>query len=125
MLKIFIVSDATGETAERVVRAGLVQFAGAAVSFVRRRNVRTPDGIRALVQEAAAESSVIFHTLVSDHLRRVMLEQCRLHGIESVDMLGPVLERLAARLKLSPQERPGLFKQLTEAKSREISITRR
>jgi regulator of PEP synthase PpsR (kinase-PPPase family) len=120
MLKIFIVSDATGETAERVVRAGLVQFADAAVSFVRRRNVRTPEQIRALAQEAAAETSVIFHTLVSDHLRRVMLEQCRLHGVESLDMLGPVLERLAARLKLSPQERPGLFKQLTEAKSREI-----
>ena len=61
MLKIFIVSDATGETAERVVRAGLVQFADAAVSVVRRRNVRTPEQIRALVHEATAENSVVFH----------------------------------------------------------------
>jgi len=120
MLKIFIVSDATGETAERVVRAGLVQFADAAVSVVRRRNVRTPEQIRALVQEATAENSVVFHTLVSDRLRRVMLEESRLRGVDAFDMIGPVLERLAAHLKLTPQERPGLFEQLTEAKSREI-----
>jgi len=32
----------------------------------------------------------------------------------------PVLDRLATHLKLTPQEKPGLFKQLQEAKSREI-----
>ncbi len=120
MVKIFIVSDATGETAERVVRAGLVQFADAAVSVVRRRNVRTPEQIQALLQEATAENSIVFHTLVSDRLRRVMLEESRLRHVDALDMLGPVLERLASHLKLTPQERPGLFEQLTEARSREI-----
>ena len=120
MLKIFIVSDATGDTAERVVRAALVQFENAAASVVRRRNVRTEEQIRSLVDEAKAHPCIVFHTLVSDSLRRIMLEQCRLGGIDALDMLGPVLERLARHLSLTPAEKPGLFHQLTEARSREI-----
>ena len=34
--------------------------------------------------------------------------------------MGPILERLTLRLQLAPQERPGLFQDLTEAKTREI-----
>jgi regulator of PEP synthase PpsR (kinase-PPPase family) len=40
--------------------------------------------------------------------------------VDALDMLGPVLERLAKHLRLTPQERPGLFRQLVEARSREI-----
>ncbi len=120
MLKIFVVSDATGETAERVVRAGLVQFRDAAVTVVRRKNVRTPAQVRAIVAEAAAEDSVLVHTLVSDELRRLILEEARKAGLDALDMMGPVLERLAGHLNLSPAEKPGLLRQLTDARSREI-----
>ncbi len=37
-----------------------------------------------------------------------------------MDLLGPVLDRLADHLKLEPLGKPGLFPQLMEAKSREI-----
>jgi regulator of PEP synthase PpsR (kinase-PPPase family) len=37
-----------------------------------------------------------------------------------MDMLGPLLDRLATHLHLPPQEKPGLFRQLAEAKTREI-----
>jgi hypothetical protein len=120
MPKIFVVSDATGETAERVVRAGLVQFADAPVTIVRRKNVRTPEQIRGVVQEAAAGPAILVHTLVSDELRRLILEECRLAGVDGLDMLGPMLDRLAKHLKLTPREKPGLFRQLVEARSREI-----
>jgi regulator of PEP synthase PpsR (kinase-PPPase family) len=120
MLKIFVVSDATGETAERVVRAGLVQFRDAAVTIVRRKNVRTVEQIRAVVAEAAAEDSIVVHTLVSDELRRRILDESRLAGVDSLDMMGPVLDRLARRLNLTPEQKPGLLRQLTDAHSREI-----
>jgi [pyruvate, water dikinase]-phosphate phosphotransferase / [pyruvate, water dikinase] kinase len=119
-LKIHVISDATGETAERVVRAAMVQFEGAAVTVVRRRNVRTPEQVRAAVAEADARDSIVVHSLVSDKLRRLILEECRLRGVDALDMLGPLLDRLALHLKLSPQEKPGLLEQLQEAKSREI-----
>ena len=120
MLTVYVVSDSTGETAERVARAALIQFAGAAVSIVRRRNIRSPAQVCAVAEEAAGRDSIVLHTLVSDELRRLMLAECRLRGVDALDMLGPVLDRLAIGLGTTPQEKPGLFEQLVEARSREI-----
>ncbi len=120
MLTVFVVSDATADTAERVAKAALVQFGDAPVRLVRRGQVRTPEQVRAVVQEAAGDDSIVLHTLVSNELRRLMLAESRLRGVDSLDAMGPVLERIATHLRLTPQEKPGLFKQLREAKSREI-----
>jgi regulator of PEP synthase PpsR (kinase-PPPase family) len=120
MLTVFVVSDSTGETAERLARAALTQFGPAPVRVVRRGDVLAPEQVRAVVQEASQGDSIILHTLVSDELRRLMLEQSRLHGVDSLDVMGPMLDRIATRLKITPQEKPGLFRQLIEAKSREI-----
>jgi len=120
MLTVFIVSDATGKTAERMVGAALAQFRDAPVKLARRRQVRTPQQVRAVLQEAAGGDSIVVHSLVSNELRRLMLEEARVHGVDSLDALGPMLDRIATHLKLTPQEKPGLFKQLTEARSREI-----
>jgi len=120
MLTIYVVSDATGGTAERMARSALIQFENAPVNLLRRPNVLTAKKLRAVVEEAAAGKSLILHTLVSDELRRLMVSEARLHGVDSLDMMGPILDRLAAHLKLTPQEKPGLFQQLVEARTREI-----
>ena len=120
MLTVFVVSDATGETAERMVRSALVQFRNAQTKVVRHGQIRRPSQVRALVREAAAQKSLIVHTLVSNDLRRLMLEESRSLGVDSMDLMGPVLDRLTTHLKLVPRQKPGLFKQLVEAKSRQI-----
>jgi regulator of PEP synthase PpsR (kinase-PPPase family) len=120
MFKVFVVSDGTGETAERVVQSALVQFEEAQVELIRRGDIGTPERVRELVQEAAGIDSLIVHTLVSNDLRRLMLSECRVRNVDSLDVMGPVLDRLAHRLQLEPQEKPGLFQQLEEARTREI-----
>jgi regulator of PEP synthase PpsR (kinase-PPPase family) len=120
MLTIFVVSDATGETAERMVRAALVQFENAETQIIRRGHIRTPHQVHTIVEQAAACNGIILHTLVSDELRDVMLAEARQHNVDSMDLMGPVLDRLAYHLKLTPQEKPGLFKQLVAAKARTI-----
>lgn len=120
MLTVFIVSDGTGATAERVARAALVQFANVAVTTVKKTQIRTPELIREVVREARQSRAIIIHTLVAHELRRLMLQECRQQGIDAMDLMGPVLDRLAMHLHLQPQEEPGLFRQLTEARSRTI-----
>jgi regulator of PEP synthase PpsR (kinase-PPPase family) len=120
MLTIFIVSGATGETGDRVARAALAQFENAPASVVRRRYVRSPEQVRAVVQEARDRDSVILHTLVSSDLRRLILTEARLHEVDVMDILGPVMDRLSARMKVTPLGKPGLLAQLAEARSREI-----
>ncbi len=120
MLTIFVVSDATGETAERMLRSALVQFQDADVEIVRRGRVSTPEQVRGVVKEAAGCPAIIVHTLVSDELRHLILSESRQNGVDALDLMGPVLDRLVTHLKLTPLEKPGLYRQLTEAKSREI-----
>ncbi len=121
MLTVFVVSDATGDTAQRMVQAALAQFQDAPVRLVRRAHVRTPRQVHALVREASdIEAALIIHTLVSDDLRRVMRSETRAHSVDALDLMGPILERLATGLNLAPQEKPGLLQSLAEAKSREI-----
>jgi regulator of PEP synthase PpsR (kinase-PPPase family) len=120
MLTIFVISDATGGTAERVVRAASAQFEDAQVVFEQRGYVRTPGQVREVVQEAARAGGIIVHTLVSDELRRFILAESRQHDVDSLDMMGPILDRLTTHLNLTPTEKPGLYKQLLEAKSRAI-----
>lgn len=120
MLTIIVVSDATGETAERMVRSALVQFENAQTEILRHGQIDTPDEVRSVADEAASHNAIILHTLVSDELRDLMLAETRVRGVDSLDLMGPVLERLAHHLRLAPQEKPGLYKQLVEAKSRAI-----
>src|SRR5512135_1782568 len=114
MLTILVVSDATGETAERMVRSALVQFETSETEILRRGQIRTRAQVRAVVKEAAAHRAIILHTLVSDELRDLMLAQARLHNVDSMDLMGPLLDRLTHHLKLTPREKPGLFRQLVD-----------
>ena len=120
MLNILIVSDASGETAERMVRSALVQFADAPTQISRRGQIRSAEDVCRVVQDAAAQKALLVHTLVSDELRRLMLEEARLQDVDAMDLMGSMLDRLASRLNVTPLEQPGLFKQLADARSREI-----
>lgn len=120
MLTVFVVSDATGDTAQRLLQAALVQFQNAPVRLVRRAHVRSPREVRAVVAEAREREAIVVHTLVADELRRVMRTEARTRDVDALDVMGPILERLSGRLQLVPQEQPGLFKELDEAKSRQI-----
>ncbi len=120
MLTVFVVSDATGETAERVTRSALSQFGGAPVDVVRRGGVRTREQVQGVVAEAAGRDAVIIHTMVGTQLRREMLEEARLAGVDAMDLMGPVLDRLGTHLHLAPEGKPGLFTQLVGAQSRRV-----
>jgi [pyruvate, water dikinase]-phosphate phosphotransferase / [pyruvate, water dikinase] kinase len=120
MPTIFIVSDGTGQTAERMVRAALIQFKEAQITLVRRDRILEAEQVRAVVAEAAGQGGIVMHTLVSDKLRALMLTESRQHGVDAMDLMGPLLERLAVHLHLTPQQKPGLFQQLAETRSREI-----
>jgi hypothetical protein len=120
MYHVFAVSDGTGVTAEQVLSAALMQFAGAEVEVLRRPGVHTEERVQRVVQEAAQTGGFIVHTLVSDRLREEMLRAGRLHNVETIDLMGPLLARLSQYLAISPAEKPGLFRQLNEEYFRRI-----
>jgi len=120
MYRVYVVSDGTGGTAQRALNAALLQFEGAKIEIARRPSVRSDDQIREVVREAAQAGGFIVHTLVSDKLRQEMLHASRLQNVETIDLMGPLLERLSRLFAISPAEKPGLFQQLNEAYFRRV-----
>jgi hypothetical protein len=118
--KILVVSDGTGRTAERILRAALAQFPGAEVDIVVRSNVRTVQKVRQVVLEAAAAEGFIVHTIVTRTVREAMIRTGREHNVETIDLMGPLIARLTESLATSPAEKPGVFAQLNRSYFRRI-----
>jgi len=107
--KIFIVSDGRGNTCTQVVNAALVQFQRHPSEFVCYANVRTPQEVYAIVEEAANDQSVIFYTLVSEKTRRAMKEASHHRLVPAVDVLGPAFSALHDVYRADPESKPGLL----------------
>lgn len=98
----------------------MIQFSGASVAIERRPAVRTAEQVRQVARETAQVGGCIVHTLVLDELREEMVRAGRLHNVETIDLMGPLLARLSQQLSISPAEKPGLFRQLNKAYFRRI-----
>lgn len=118
--QILILSDATGDTASRVVRAALKQFVGENVQIRRFPNLLRPAEIRSVLKEAAKRPTLIAHTFAAGPLRTVIQEECRALGIETLDLLGPLLDRLEDFLHSRAQETPGLLHRIDDDYFRRI-----
>jgi hypothetical protein len=113
--KGFAVSDGTGTTAERVMRAALTQFEGQDVQITRYGRVRTVERVHEVVDEAVQTGAFIIHTLVSADMRRLILEEGRQRGVATIDLMGPLLARLTEVLSATPRAEPGLFAPFDDA----------
>jgi len=111
---VFAVSDATGRTCETVVQAALRQFTATDVILERAPQVATQQQVQEIFQRAAKVNGVIVYTMVSPELRQLANELSRLYAVPVVDILGPVLTRLADLLEMSPMAQPGLMHQLSD-----------
>jgi hypothetical protein len=118
--KVFIVSDATGDTAEKVVAAGLKQFEANGVSVEIYPRVRSEREIEDLIERAADEDALVVHTMV-DHVQRGLLQQfCEDAGLPNVDLIGSLVGTLETFLHLSPKAMPGGLNAVDEAYYRRI-----
>lgn len=106
--RILIVSDATGETAERVARSALTQFAGAELPIQRLPRVRTIADVTQVVRQVLSEPSLVVYTLVDPELRARLQSDLAASDVVAIDILGPVLAQMAAALDADPLTVPGL-----------------
>jgi regulator of PEP synthase PpsR (kinase-PPPase family) len=113
--QIFIVSDGTGRTAEQALKAALTQFEEKEIQLNIRPHVRTEQQVLAVIDEASVARGFIVHTVVSHSLRDKILKLGRLHDVETVDIMGPLLAQLTHQFAHSPSETPGLFRKLNRA----------
>ncbi|MBY0369960.1 kinase/pyrophosphorylase [bacterium] len=112
--RIMVVSDGTGETAEQIVQAALVQYAREGIQIERQKNIRTEAQLAPLLEKAASSKAVLVYTLVSDELRAFLASKASILGIASVDLLGPLMSLFSKSLRKDLASRPGLFHQVND-----------
>jgi hypothetical protein len=105
-------SDSLGETAEMVARATASQFNTGTFDIIRVPYINSIQQIEEIVQEAVKHSSVICHTMVSQHLREALLEQAKCYDIPTIDIMGPMIHAVQRVSGLTPKLKPGLVHKL-------------
>ncbi|HJV65328.1 MAG TPA: pyruvate, water dikinase regulatory protein [Geomonas sp.] len=108
MRHVYLLSDATGETVEKVARAALTQFKDIDVRLHRVGSIRNQDDILRALEEVSGEPGIIFYTLVNSELAQFVKDQAELRQLEAVDLITPLLYKLAEFLEMRPQKLPGL-----------------
>lgn len=119
-LTVFIISDSSGETAEGVARAALVQFPAGTTAIYRLPQVRNTEHIKTFVRTAAAAKGMIAYTLVLPEYREALVAETDKLQIPSVDILGPLISRVSALTSTIPLSQPGRLHQLDESYFRRI-----
>jgi regulator of PEP synthase PpsR (kinase-PPPase family) len=112
---ILALSDATGETAEQCCRAALAQFGHPEEVQVRvLGHVLDERALAAALEEARRLEALVVYTLVGRELRKRLQELVEEMGVTAVDVLGPLMARVARLVGRSPKAVPGLGHELTE-----------
>ena len=120
MNHVFIISDGTGRTAQQALDAALTQFPETIAEVHVFPEIRTENQVVNAVQHAAKAKGIIIHTVVSRDLRRIIRRIGRLHDVETIDLIGPLLAMLSRQFSYSPSETPGLFYEINQAYFRRV-----
>jgi len=110
---VMVVSDGTGETAYRLLRAAARQF-DSDVLITRYANVREREQIREIVRAVTRSRSLIVHTFASQELREYVGRVAAEEGAMSVDVFGPILQELSVFFDKKPVSKPGLLHQVDD-----------
>lgn len=117
---LFILSDATGETAEKVVRAALLQFNDMPVAVRVYARVRLEEEMRRIVDKAREKHALVVFTVVSSAHREILSRLCDAAGVDNVDLIGALIAKLGNFLGARPKGVPGLLHTLSDEYFRRI-----
>jgi regulator of PEP synthase PpsR (kinase-PPPase family) len=117
---VYIISDGTGETAATMTRAALVQYDQMDINIVRCKNVRTEAQVESVVTEAFENKGIIVHTVVSPSMRAKIQELASGKGMQTVDLLGPLLSSLDIYFGVHSDGQAGLLRMVDERYFRRI-----
>ncbi|CAB5087169.1 Phosphoenolpyruvate synthase regulatory protein [Olavius algarvensis associated proteobacterium Delta 3] len=106
---VFVVSDATGMTAERVTRAALVQFSDIDPKFKKFTFVRERERIRDILDRAERLQAIVIYSLASLETRKWLRAERRARDVYTIDLLGPPLRLMEKLWNTVPDFRPGIL----------------
>ena len=120
-VELHVVSDATGETATRVVAATEAQFPTQPFVTVRHPRAETVVDLQLALARIAGRRAVVIFTIVEPTLRSVMRGLCEEAGVDYCDLLAEPLAAVAKVSGASAELRPGARPPLDETYFKRIA----
>src|SRR5918911_124968 len=119
-VELHVVSDATGETAARLVQALEAQFPDEEFVEIRHPRVESLEHLQLAVNRMRGRPAVVVYTLVQPEMRAAMRTLCRRARLHYCDLLGQPIEAVARvsgmAARMTPGARPpldsGYFKRM-------------
>jgi regulator of PEP synthase PpsR (kinase-PPPase family) len=112
-MQVFVVSDGTGDTGSATVRAAMLQFQ----SSWRLRvfgEVRRPPEAKKVIARAAEAGALVVFSLVERNMVEVLQREAQQRGVVALDLLGPLIAKVAQHLHAEPKHQPGLLHGMSE-----------
>jgi [pyruvate, water dikinase]-phosphate phosphotransferase / [pyruvate, water dikinase] kinase len=106
-VELHVVSDATGETAARLVQALEAQFPDQDFVEIRHPRVESEGDLHLAVNRMKGRPAVVVYTLVEPELRDVMRTLCRRARLHYCDLLGQPIDAVARVSGMAAKMRPG------------------
>ena len=107
-VELHIVSDSTGETAQRLVLALEAQFPDQPFEEIRHPRVENAEDLYIAVQEARGRPAVMVYTLVEPGLRDAMRHLCRRARVHYCDLLGHPIDSISRVAGVAAKMTPGV-----------------
>jgi regulator of PEP synthase PpsR (kinase-PPPase family) len=118
--QIFVVSDSTGETAERVVRAALLQFPHHRVRVRLFTRVRDREAVADVLRKAGEANAMVVFTLVAPELREDFHRIAAQEKVDTVDVIGQLIHKVAGYVEAQPLNQPTATMPLSEEYFRRV-----
>jgi [pyruvate, water dikinase]-phosphate phosphotransferase / [pyruvate, water dikinase] kinase len=111
-VELHVVSDATGETAARLVQALEAQFPDQEFVEIRHPRVESEQDLELAVSRMKGRPAVVVYTLVEPEMRDCMRMLCRRAKLHYCDLLGHPIDAVArvsgVAARMTPGSRPPL-----------------
>jgi [pyruvate, water dikinase]-phosphate phosphotransferase / [pyruvate, water dikinase] kinase len=120
-VELHMISDATGETAQRLVQALEAQFPDQEFLEIRHPRVESIADLQLAVDRMKGRSAVVVYTLVDPELRECMRTLCRKAKLHYCDLLGHPIDAIARVSGQAAKMKPGARPPLNDAYFRRMS----
>src|SRR4051794_13921325 len=120
-VELHMVSDATGETAQRLVQALEAQFPDQEFLEIRHPRVESISDLQLAVDRMKGRPAVVVYTLVDSELRESMRTFCRRAKLHYCDLLGHPIEAIAKVSGQTAKMKAGARPPLNDAYFRRMS----
>ena len=114
-IKIYLVSDSVGETAQKIISAVSAQYPDVDMTDIQRFPFITEKEILVpILRDALHDKAVVVTTLVNKSLVTLVKDFARRTGLQYVDYMSPLSNIIEATFGVQPLQEPGALHKLNE-----------